>query len=575
MPEEHNRVETDRLAALLLCPDERSAQTLAGEGVDGRVEVVGDVMLDATLRLAPIARERSGALARSPSSRGATCSRRSIARRTSSRTGSGAIVGALGRLAEPVVFPAHPRTRSRLDEVPPNVALSEPLGYLDLAALASQARVIVTDSGGLQKEAYWYGVPCVTARPSTEWVDTVELGANVLVDADPDALVAAVRSAHMPDGLPPLYGDGHASARIVTALSMLAPMKERGRRPSAWSASATGARTWRGTSTTWARSRGSATPTPRRASGLLRATRRRVHGEPRRPARRPGARGGRHRHAGSDALPPRQAGARGRQARAGREAAGHARRRDGGARRDRRGARPDPHAGPPAALPPRRAQAEGADRRRRARRRALHLRQPPEPRDRAHERERALVARRPRPVGDPVPARRGPGRGRRARPRLPDRGRRGRRLLLPALPLGEDRAHAPVVARPAQDAADDRRRRPQDGRLRRHGARAQGDRLREGAVEARRDVRRVADAQRRHLHPEDPDGRAAAARVPGVPAPRARRGRSPQGRERRRDGRPRAGAARPTRCRRSAPRELHDRRARRHLPRHGHRRRLS
>ena len=87
--------------------------------------------------------------------------------------------------------------------------------------------MIVTDSGGLQKEAYWYGVPCVTARPSTEWVDTVELGANVLVDADPGALVDAVRSAHMPDGLPPLYGDGHASARIATALFMLAPMKEK------------------------------------------------------------------------------------------------------------------------------------------------------------------------------------------------------------------------------------------------------------------------------------------------------------------------------------------------------------
>ena len=77
-----------------------------------------------------------------------------------------------------------------------------------MAALSSQARVIVTDSGGLQKEAYWYGVPCVTARPSTEWVDTVELGANVLVDDDPDALVAAVAAARMPDGLPQLYGDG-------------------------------------------------------------------------------------------------------------------------------------------------------------------------------------------------------------------------------------------------------------------------------------------------------------------------------------------------------------------------------
>jgi len=94
----------------------------------------------------------------------------------------------------------------------------EPLGYLDMAALSSQARVIVTDSGGLQKEAYWYGVPCVTARPSTEWVDTVATGANVLVDDDPERLAAAVAAAQMPDERPELYGDGHASERVARAL---------------------------------------------------------------------------------------------------------------------------------------------------------------------------------------------------------------------------------------------------------------------------------------------------------------------------------------------------------------------
>jgi UDP-N-acetylglucosamine 2-epimerase len=99
-----------------------------------------------------------------------------------------------------------------------HVHLSEPLGYLDLASLASQARVVVTDSGGLQKEAYWYRVPCVTLRPSTEWQDTVEAGANVLVDDDPDRLVAAVAAARFPEDAPPLYGDGHAAGRIVAAL---------------------------------------------------------------------------------------------------------------------------------------------------------------------------------------------------------------------------------------------------------------------------------------------------------------------------------------------------------------------
>ena len=223
MPEERNRIEVDRLAALLLCPDERSRATLEAEGVRGSIEVVGDVMADASSRLAPLARERSTILARLDVPPGgyivATIHREAnvqperLAR----------IVDGLGRTGEPVVFPAHPRTRSRLADVPANVHVLDPLGYLDMAALCSQARVIVTDSGGLQKEAYWYGVPCVTARPSTEWVDTVEIGANVLVDDDPERLAAAVAAAHMPEERPLLYGDGNASPRIVEALRLALP----------------------------------------------------------------------------------------------------------------------------------------------------------------------------------------------------------------------------------------------------------------------------------------------------------------------------------------------------------------
>jgi UDP-N-acetylglucosamine 2-epimerase len=227
MPEEHNRIETDRLAALLLAPDERSAATLAGEGVPGRVEVVGDVMADVCLRLGAVARERSSILdasgVRPMAYLVATLHRE--ANVVQPRLGR--LVQALGRLDEPVVFPAHPRTRAAIEalggQTPGHVRLEQPLGYLDFAALASQARVIVTDSGGLQKEAYWYGVPCVTARPSTEWVDTVEVGANVLVDADPDRLVEAVRTARMPDGRPQLYGDGRAAGRVAAALYASAP----------------------------------------------------------------------------------------------------------------------------------------------------------------------------------------------------------------------------------------------------------------------------------------------------------------------------------------------------------------
>ncbi|HEV7134143.1 MAG TPA: UDP-N-acetylglucosamine 2-epimerase (non-hydrolyzing) [Gaiellaceae bacterium] len=218
MPEERNRIAVDRIAQLLLPPDERSRETLEREGVPGRIEVVGDVMADASLRFAPIARERSQILSRlelEPSAylvatihREANVEPARLAR----------IVDGLGRTGERVVFPAHPRTRGRLADVPANVRVVDPLGYLDMAALASQARVIVTDSGGLQKEAYWYGIPCVTARPSTEWVDTVETGANVLVDDDPERLAAAVAAARMPDDLPPLYGDGNASEQVVAAL---------------------------------------------------------------------------------------------------------------------------------------------------------------------------------------------------------------------------------------------------------------------------------------------------------------------------------------------------------------------
>jgi UDP-GlcNAc3NAcA epimerase len=218
MPEERNRIEVDRIACLLLCPDERSRDTLRSEAAAGKIEVVGDVMADACFRLAPLARDRSRALERFGVEPGrfllATVHREANVRPDRIAR----IAEGLNRLDQPIVFPAHPRTRAVLPPLGPHVHVSEPLGYLDLAALASQARVVVTDSGGLQKEAYWYRVPCVTLRPSTEWQDTVEAGANVLVDDDPDRLVEAVAAARFPEAAPPLYGDGRASGRIVAAL---------------------------------------------------------------------------------------------------------------------------------------------------------------------------------------------------------------------------------------------------------------------------------------------------------------------------------------------------------------------
>ena len=220
MPEERNRIEVDRVSALLFAPDGRSAETLRHEGVGGGVEVVGDVMYDACLTLAPLARNRLPAGLEPRAFVLVTVHREANVQSDRLRR----IVAGLNRLDEPIVFPAHPRTREALAAIgSTRFDVVEPLGYLDFAALAAQARVIVTDSGGLQKEAYWYGVPCVTLRHSTEWVDTVEVGANVLVDDDPDALTAAVASARMPVNRPQLYGDGQASGRIVAALYASAP----------------------------------------------------------------------------------------------------------------------------------------------------------------------------------------------------------------------------------------------------------------------------------------------------------------------------------------------------------------
>jgi UDP-GlcNAc3NAcA epimerase len=226
MPEEHNRIAVDRRADLLFCPDERSARQLADEGVRGRVEVVGDVMADAARLFGPIARERSDVLSLAgvePQRYILVTIHREANVKPERLRG---IVDGLNRLARhAIVFPAHPRTRAALARISPRqFEIVEPLGYLELTALASQARVILTDSGGLQKEAYWYGVPCVTVRPSTEWIDTVNTGANVLVDADAAQIERAVEAARFPDDAPQLYGDGHASERIArTLLGSLSP----------------------------------------------------------------------------------------------------------------------------------------------------------------------------------------------------------------------------------------------------------------------------------------------------------------------------------------------------------------
>jgi UDP-N-acetylglucosamine 2-epimerase len=228
MAEELNRILVDQLSALLLCPSQVAVGNLAAEALTLGVHDVGDVMLDANVRLAPLARERSQALPRAGVEAGGyallTLHRPANVEPSPLRR----IVDAVGRLAEPVVFPAHPRTAAALAkseiELPGNVRLLPPAGYLDFAALASQARLVMTDSGGVQKEAYWYAVPCVTLRTSSEWVETIELGWNRLVGDDTELIVEAAAQAGPGATHPPLYGDGHAAERVA---DLLCTMRER------------------------------------------------------------------------------------------------------------------------------------------------------------------------------------------------------------------------------------------------------------------------------------------------------------------------------------------------------------
>ena len=222
MPEELNRVLVDRVSSLLFAPSETAVSNLKNEGITDGVHDVGDVMLDANLRLAPIARERSEALELAGVEAGGYALV-TVHREANTREPAlGRIVEGLNALEEPMVFPLHPRTAGEIErqglQLAGHVRPGPPAGYLDFAALASQARVILTDSGGVQKEAYWYEVPCVTLRENTEWVETVEAGWNRLVGTDPSAIATAAREAWPGAEHPPLYGDGHAADLIADVL---------------------------------------------------------------------------------------------------------------------------------------------------------------------------------------------------------------------------------------------------------------------------------------------------------------------------------------------------------------------
>lgn len=226
MPEELNRVLVDHAASLLLCPGQVAIDNLRAERVAGRYELVGDVMVDVALVAQPRARAATALI----TDRGLEPGGYVLA--TAHRAGNvdtparlEALLAVLAAVPLPVVMPLHPRTEARLQAAGrlealralPGLHLLPPLGYFELTALLCHAQAVLTDSGGLQKEAYLAGVRCVTMRPSTEWTETVEAGWNVLVDLDPEAAVTAL-ARRLPGARPELYGDGRAGERVVTAI---------------------------------------------------------------------------------------------------------------------------------------------------------------------------------------------------------------------------------------------------------------------------------------------------------------------------------------------------------------------
>jgi UDP-N-acetylglucosamine 2-epimerase len=233
MPEERNRVVTDHLSDVLLAPTATAMGHLAREGLAARAEMVGDVMVDAHDWASARASDHLP-----PVAAGVGDYVLLTLHRAENVDDPARFVRILTGLSVglPIVFPVHPRTRAVLERgahgLPENVHAIDPVGFLEMVALESRARAIATDSGGVQKEAYLAGVPCITLRSETEWVETVEAGWNRVVDDDPAALRAALEDddfMRRDRERPLLYGDGRAADRIVAAVERYAGSHERAR----------------------------------------------------------------------------------------------------------------------------------------------------------------------------------------------------------------------------------------------------------------------------------------------------------------------------------------------------------
>jgi UDP-GlcNAc3NAcA epimerase len=223
MPEEINRIVADALAHRLFCPSRTAVENLAREGLVMGVCEVGDLMAEAIVDARDRASQQSSVLDRMGlKKRGFVLATIHRAENTDDAVRLGSIMRGLEITQEPVVFPLHPRTREALRGHTTNrgaIRFIDPVGYLDMVQLEAAARVIVTDSGGVQKEAYWLGTPCITARDETEWVETVNAGWNVIVGADSRRIADALRTFEPPAHRPPLYAASSPSTRMVEILS--------------------------------------------------------------------------------------------------------------------------------------------------------------------------------------------------------------------------------------------------------------------------------------------------------------------------------------------------------------------
>lgn len=229
MPEEINRILTDRVSSLLFCPTAAAVENLRLEGLTTGISLVGDVMYDVALYYREQARLQSDVLRRFDLSPGgfalATCHR---AENTDSRTRLESILSSLAEISRQVkvVFPLHPRTRKLISDYGLShllapLLVTEPISFLDMVALEQAAQVILSDSGGVQKEAYFYQVPCITLREETEWVETVAAGWNTLVGASQEKIISAYSNLQRPEqSNVSLYGDGHSAAQIVNQLCL-------------------------------------------------------------------------------------------------------------------------------------------------------------------------------------------------------------------------------------------------------------------------------------------------------------------------------------------------------------------